>query len=134
MKLYRGIKAEEFSFITPALDKKIKSQWRELLELREGKSFAYPHKLNSSILELEKLSRLQRQFFTDKKAVALAYAKTNRGIVVEIDVPINQILRHFTLEFQNFSQRKKNFELVYAVDARVLCKYAKAWQLKEKRA
>jgi|GEM_PF-1610611 len=130
MKLYRGIKASEFSLLTPAIAKTLESTWKQILRERSRGNLRYPERHNEKILEAAKLGRLQRQHFTDNREIALAYAKANGGMLVEIDVPVAQVLKNFTLEFQNFSQRKKNFEVVYVVDSSSLSKNSRRWKLK----
>lgn len=130
MKLYRGIKASEFSLFTPEAARELKSTWKEILNDRARGNFRYPARSNEKILQAARLVRLQRQHFTDNKAIALAYAKANGGMLVEIDVPVAQILEKFTIEFQNFSQRKKKFEVVYVVDSSSLAKHSRRWKLK----
>lgn len=130
MKLYRGIKAQEFSLFTPAVAAELRSTWKEVLADRARGKFDYPHHKNDRILTASRLVRLQRQHFTDRKEIALAYAKANGGLLIEIDLPIDQILEHFTIEFQNFTQRKKKFEVVYVVDASKLSVQSKKWKLK----
>jgi len=130
LKLYRGLKAREFSAFTPQIAKELSVTWKNILEIRAKGEFAYPTAINEKILKASRLLRLQRQHFTDQKKIALAYAKANGGTLVEIDVPVAQLLRNFTIEFQNFSQRKKAFEIIYVVDAAKLVKNAKRWKLK----
>ena len=130
MKLYRGIRAQEFSLFTPAVAAELRSTWKAILAVRANGKFDYPHDKNDRILAASRLVRLQRQHFTDRKAIAVAYAKANGGLLIEIDLPVDQILEHFTIEFQNFTQRKKKFEVVYVVDSGKLSKHSKKWKLK----
>lgn len=105
---------------------------RETVSRHQGESgdFTYPDPLNDDILAASKLTRLQRQHFTDNREIAASYAKANDGLLVEIDVPISEILSHFTIEFQKFAQRKRSFEVVYVIDAAKLSSLSKKWKLK----
>lgn len=132
MKLYRGIKALEFSHFPKNIAAHLKDTWRLVLEQRADGDFSYPEDLNEEILEAYQLTRLQRQHFTDDKEIAAEYADVNNGLLIEIDVPIDAILEHFTIEFQKFAQRRKNFEIVYVVDASTLTSFSKKWKLKTK--
>ena len=107
MKLYRGIKAKEFSHFTPDVAKRLNGTWKAILQKRGSGDLSYPDSLNDDILAASKLVRLQRQHFTDNKEIAASYATANQGLLVEIDVPVADITKHFTLEFQKFAQRKK---------------------------
>lgn len=133
LKLYRGIKSNEFSHFSPAVSGKLRKAWARILRSRLDGDFRYPDQLNSEILSASRLVRLQRQHFTDNKEIALNYARQNAGLLVEIQVPLSDLLDKFTIEFQNFSMRKKQFEIVYVVDSSVLFKSATKWKLKSKR-
>lgn len=132
MRLYRGIKAKEFAHFTPEVSNRLKSTWKSILQIRESGDFTYPDDLNDEILEASKVTRLQRQHFTDNKEIAEGYAKANHGLLVEIDVPVSDILSHFTIEFQKFAQRRKSFEVVFVIDAAMLSSRSKKWKLKAK--
>ena len=119
MKLYRGLK-EVFQPFTSRLQKRYKDLWDKVLKTRKNKK--YPEQLNKEILELQKLQKLAVQHFTDNKEIAYRYGK----YVVEITVPD---IKHFTVEFQNFSKRKTNFEIVYCVKGEVLHRLSKEWKL-----
>lgn len=62
--------------------------------------------------------------------IAEGYAKKVGGLLIELNIPIKDILNYFDLEFQNFSRRKKKFELVYRVKGSLLLKNSKKWGLK----
>jgi hypothetical protein len=130
MKLYRGTKAKEFSHFTPDVAAELRNTWDSILTERARGDFGYPDEFNDEILEASRLVRLQRQYFTDDKNIASSYAKENDGTLIEIDLSVADILDHFTIEFQNFAQRKKNFEIVYMVDSSKLYSHAKKWKLK----
>ena len=130
MKLYRGIKSSEYAHFTPEDAKRLKTTWGVILENRAAGDFSYPEDLNLEILDAEDLVRVQRQHFTDVKDIASAYAKKNGGVLIELEVPLEDILKYFTIEFQKFAQRKKNFEIVYVIDASILFRLAKRWKLK----
>ncbi|MGE4133327.1 MAG: hypothetical protein AB7F86_16915 [Bdellovibrionales bacterium] len=61
------------------------------------------------------------------------YARKVGGLLVEISVPMADVLKHFDIEFQNFGRRKKQFEIVYCVKGSILAKYGKKWKLKTTR-
>jgi hypothetical protein len=130
MKLYRGIKAKEFSHFTPESSQQLNDTWQAILKERARGNLAYPDALNDEILAASKLVRLQRQHFTDNKEIAASYADDNDGLLVEIDVPVSEIISHFTIEFQKFAQRRKNFEVVYVIDAAKLSSLSKKWKMK----
>lgn len=129
MKLYRGLKSKEYLEFDEKLEKSIKSAWSEILDFREKGDFNYRENLNDLILELEKVHNLTHQNFTDNEKVAKNYAKREGGLLVSIDVPKEDILKFFKMEFQNFSKRRKKFEIVYVVDSKILNKYSKIWKL-----
>lgn len=133
MKLYRGLKSSEFKIFDASLASHSASVWEKILKMRAKGNFKFPEDLSKDIVELEKTNRLRRQYFTDNKSIALAYAKENHGLLLEIDPGIGDILKNFHLEFQNFGKRKKSFELVYAIDAATLLLNSKKWKLKEIR-
>jgi hypothetical protein len=133
MKLFRGINADEFSHFTPEVAGRLLSTWEKILNRRDRGDFKYPAAINSEILEASKVIRLQRQHFTDNEIVAREYARKNSGLLVELDVPVSDVLKHFEIEFQNFSQRKKNFEIVYVVNATELFTHAKKWKMKTRK-
>jgi hypothetical protein len=132
MKLYRGIKAQGYLPFTPENSEFLKNTWETLISERAQGDFDYPEELNQDILEASKLVRLQRQYFTDNKEIALSYAKDHEGVLIEIDVSVPDILESFTLEFQKFAQRRQSFEIVYGIDAAKLFSFSKKWKLKAK--
>jgi hypothetical protein len=115
VKLYRGIKAKEFSHFTPEDSDHLRSTWEAVLTERARGDFNFPDDLNDDLLEASKLVRLQRQHFTDNKKIAFSYAKENDGVLIEIDVSVPDVLDHFTIEFQKFAQRRQSFEIVYVI-------------------
>jgi hypothetical protein len=82
MKLYRGMRAKEFAHFTPEIAASLRATWKEILSDRARGDYTYPDELNAEILEASQLSRLQRQYFTDDKEVALSYAKDQGGILI----------------------------------------------------
>ena len=124
MHLYRGLD-EEYVALTDARKKETKQKWVRLLQKRQRGDFRYPEELNSLILSLAKENRHQDQFFTDKDKIACRYGTH----IIELDVSLQDILRYFTLEFQNFTSRRKQFDLVYKIQGDVLAKHAKKWHL-----
>lgn len=130
MKLYRGIKNERFEQLSPQLKADVDLMWKKVIAHRAALDFSYPSDLNTEILSLSKLARLSQQHFTDRKDIAASYAKMEGGVVVEIDVPEDEIVKYFRIEFQNFAKRKENFELVYVVQGELLAERSASWKLK----
>jgi hypothetical protein len=130
LKLYRGLSSSEFNIATEEVFKQNKNSWASILENRLKGDFKYPQNLDRSITTLHKNLRLEYQYFTDSKEIAEGYAKKVGGLLVEIAVPLKDVLEHFDIEFQNFSRRKKNFEIVYCVKGSILAKQGKKWRLK----
>lgn len=133
LKLYRGLSSDEFNLATVEVFKENKKAWSSILEHRLNGEFDYPHHLDRSITTLHKNLRLEFQYFTDSKAIAEGYAKKVGGLLVELSVPIQDVIKHFDIEFQNFGRRKKQFEIVYCVKGSTLAKYGKRWLLKTAR-
>jgi len=130
MKLYRGIKSSEYIEHSEAIEKTFKDGWKEILKRRETGDFAYPEDLNDTIVELFKKQPFLRQYFTDNKVVANQYVKDESGLIIEVDVPIEDILNNFIIEFQNYSKRKEKFEVTYLVHSGVLFENKVKWGLK----
>lgn len=129
MKLYRGLKSQEITLLSKAEQQKLNQNWRALLARRELGDTSYPEELNAQVAELHANSKLYWQHFTDNKAIAKRYASENKGVLISVDVPLSDIERYFVLEFQNYSKRKHNFEIVYGVRNSDLSDHAKSWQL-----
>ncbi len=130
MKLYRGLKSVEFKYFSEKVQGELNQTWAKILSRRSKGDWSYPKNLDNEILSTEKLLRLERQHFTDQKSIALNYAKTFNGVIIEIDIPIKDILKNFRVEFQNFGKRKTKFEIVYVVDATLLYRNRKKWKVK----
>ena len=130
MKLYRGLKSSEFKHFSEDIASDLRKTWDAILIRRSKGDLSFPKFLNEEISRAEKLLRLQRQHFTDRREVALGYAKANKGALISIDVSQKEILDYFRLEFQNFSKRKTSFEIVYVVDSILLYKNRRKWKLK----
>lgn len=130
LKLYRGLSSDEFQFATENLGKDNKRLWTLILKNRANGDFSYPHNFDAEILKLQKSLRLEYQYFTDSKTIAEGYARQVGGLLVELTIPLEEITKHFDIEFQNFGRRKKLFELVYCIKGSLLSKYAKRWKLK----
>lgn len=130
MKLYRGIRSDEFEILSSKAWKDSRKIWSEILRLRERGNFRYPKDKEEKIRELARIARLERQHFTDDRKIAERYAKAHEGIVVQLDVPVEDLVKYFRLEFQNFSSRRKKFEIVFVVEATVIARRAKAWKLR----
>ena len=107
--------------------------WKQLLSKRAAADMSYPEELDQTVRKLEKTARLERQHFTDNSAIAKSYARKVGGLLVEIDVSLPEILKYFRLEFQNFSKRKRNFEIVYVVDSKVMAHNRRRWKFTAKR-
>lgn len=133
LKLYRGLSSDEFNLATDDVFKENKKVWSSVLENRLNGDFDYPHALDRPITTLHKNLRLEYQYFTDSKVIAEGYARKVSGLLVELSVPLNEVLKHFDIEFQNFGRRKKQFEIVYCVKGSTLAKYGKRWRLKTAR-
>jgi hypothetical protein len=133
MKLYRGLKGRDVQLYSPAVQRNVWDSWSKLLQKRTRGDFSYPSELDVEVLSLEKLGRLSYQHFSDDERTAHAYAKQENGVVIEIDVPLSDIKKYFTLEFQNFSKRKKSFEIVYIVRGADLHRSSKKWKIKIKK-
>jgi hypothetical protein len=133
LKLYRGLSSEEFNHATDELFKQNKKVWASILVHRLKGDFKYPQQLDRSINALHKNLRLEYQYFTDSKVIAEGYARKVGGLLVELAVSLNDVLKHFDIEFQNFSRRKKQFEIVYCVKGSTLAKYGRRWRLKTAR-
>lgn len=130
LKLYRGLSSAEFNLVTDEIFKQNKKVWSSILERRLNRDFNYPHELDRQILTLHKNLRLEYQYFTDSKTIAESYARKVGGLLVELSVPFDDILKDFKIEFQNFGRRKKQFEIVYCVKGSILTKNRKKWKLK----
>ncbi len=130
MKLYRGLSADEFKLVSKKMLKENKLIWSSILKNRAQGEFGYPDNLDRPITLLQTNMRLEYQYFTDSKMIAEGYVKKIGGLLIELNIPIKDILNYFDLEFQNFSRRKKKFELVYRVKGSLLLKNSKKWGLK----
>ncbi len=130
MKLYRGIKSKNFEIFDSKTEKENLSTWSKILEIRSKNIFKHPDDLDDKILRAEKHGKLIHQYFTDNQSIASSYARSTNGILIEINVPKSDVLKFFKLEFQNFSKRKKSFEVVYVIDSKILSKNSKKWKLK----
>lgn len=134
MRLYRGLKERDVQLYSPAVQGKVWDSWSKLLQKRARGNFSYPSELDAEVRSLEKLGRLSYQHFSDDERTANAYAKQENGVVIEIDVPLSDIKKYFMLEFQNFSKRKKSFEIVYIVRGADLHRSSKKWKIKMKKS
>ena len=92
-----------------------KKLWRSILAKWLLGSIGYPLEMDRDLKRLQKNLRLERPYFADSRDMAEGYAKKVKGILMEISVPLKDVLNHFDLEFQNFTQRKFRFEIVYCV-------------------
>src|SRR3989344_2771217 len=133
MKLYRGLKRIEYGELDNKTINKNNESWKKILEIRKTGNLIYPSDLDALVKELFRTQCLTRQYFTDNKKVAKRYAKNEGGQLIEIDVPINDLLKYFILEFQNYSKRKKSFEITYLITGKNLIKKSKDWNLKIKK-
>ncbi len=130
MKLYRGLKSAEFTMFDMNLQAELEEAWRAVIVERSRGNFAYPEKLNDRLIWVEKTRRLVYQNFTDDREIAESYARKEKGALIELDVPREDVLSFFTIEFQNFTQRRKKFELVYVVKGSDLSAHADRWKFK----
>ncbi len=129
MKLYRGITSKEYLEHTEEIENRFKDGWRKILEYRNRGDLSYPEELNEIVIELYKTQPITRQYFTDNKEIAEQYIKTEGGLMIEIDVPINEILNHFVIEFQNYSKRRDRFEVTYLVHGKTLLENKDSWKM-----
>lgn len=129
MKLYRGITSEEYLEHTEEIENRFKDGWRKILEYRDKGDFSYPEELNTIVIELYKTQPLTRQYFTDNKVITEQYIKSEGGLVIEIDVPIEDILNHFIVELQNYSKRRAQFEVTYLVHGKTLLENKNSWKM-----
>lgn len=133
LKLYRGLSTQEFNLATDDLLAQNRNVWSAILVLRAKGDFEYPHELDNSIRSLHNNLRLERQYFTDSKKIAEGYARKVDGLLLEVSVPLKDLLKYFDIEFQNFGRRKKQFEIVYRVKGASLAKFGQRWKLKTKK-
>lgn len=130
LKLYRGLSSSEFNLATPEVFRENRKAWATILAHRVNGDFKYPSEFDRTITKLHKNLRLEYQYFTDTKNIAEGYARKVGGLLIEISVPLEDILQHFDIEFQNFGRRKKLFEIVYCVQGSTLVKFQTHWKLK----
>lgn len=133
LKLYRGLSSDEFNLATDEVFRQNRDTWASILAHRVKGNFKYPPQLDRSISALHKNLRLEYQYFTDSKVIAEGYARKVGGLLVELSVPLNEVLKSCDIEFQNFGRRKKKFEIVYCVNGSTLAKHGKRWRLKTTR-
>lgn len=130
MKLYRGITSKEYLEHTEEIENRFKEGWKKILTVREGGDLSYPENLNDVVLDLYKTQSLTRQYFTDNKAITEKYIKSEGGLIIEIDVPVDDILNNFIIEFQNYSKRRDQFEVTYLIHGKVLLENKEKWKMK----
>lgn len=130
MKLYRGLKSGEFERLSREVQDSLRQNWKPILHRRSRGDLSFPKDLSQNIKRLVSLVRLQDQYFTDNRSIAEGYARTNGGLLVEIKPSMDDLLEHFKVEFQNFSKRSRQFELVYRTSGLTLSKMSKRWKLK----
>lgn len=133
LKLYRGLSSDEFNLATDEVFEQNKQAWASIVDRRAKGDFSYPKDLDRSITVLHKNLRLEYQYFTDSKPIAEGYARKVGGLLVELSVPLKDVLEYFDIEFQNFGRRKKQFEIVYCVKGSNLAKHSKRWKLRIER-
>lgn len=127
IKLYRGLQANDFTLVDQEMIAWQNEAWRKILAHRD-KTSEYPEHLNNLIIQLHKETRLNRQVFTESRSTAKRYiAGKDGGILIELSVPINDILQYFELEIQNYSKRRQCFEVVYTIRSSVLAEFMQAW-------
>ena len=129
MKLYRGITSKEYIEHTEEIENQFKSGWKKILDYRKD-NLSYPEGLNDVIIELSKLESLTRHYFTDNKEITEQYIKSSGGVLIEIDVPVEDILNHFIVEFQNYTKRRTRFEVTYLVHSKTLLENKDKWKMK----
>jgi hypothetical protein len=129
MKLYRGIISKEYIEHNDQTENHFKYGWRKILEYREKGDLSYPEELNDIVIYLYKIQSLTRQYFTDNKRITEKYIKSEGGLIIEIDVPIEDILNYFIIEFQNYSKRRDQFEVTYLVHSKNLLENKSKWKM-----
>lgn len=129
MKLYRGITSKEYLEHTEEIENRFKDGWRKILEYRNNGDLSYLEQLNDVIIELYKTQSLTRQYFTDNKNITEQYIRSEGGLIIEIDVPIEDILNNFVIEFQNYSKRRDRFEVTYLVHGKTLSENRDSWKM-----
>ncbi len=130
LKLYRGLSSDEFHLASDDVFKANRAAWAAILEKRVKGDRRYPSDLDRAITTLHRNIRLEHQYFTDDREIAEGYARKVGGLLVELEVPVKDVLEIFDIEFQNFGRRKKKFEVVYCVRGSELVRNAKRWKLK----
>lgn len=130
IKLYRGMVSDVFTLHSRSYFNEQKKFLHWILALRSSGKMQYPDFLDEQVQAFEKLLRTERQYFTDDREIARSYAKKNKGVLIELVVPIHEVVKHFRIEFQNYGKRKKKFELVYVVDGALLKTKSSQWKLK----
>ena len=133
IKLYRGVSATDYKLASASLIDQNRKLWRDILQLRSVGDFNFPKELSQEINKLQRNQKLERQYFTDRKEIARSYAAEVNGLLVEITVPIVDVLKNFNLEFQNFGLRKKTFEIVYCVPGKVLNRRQTDWKMRVRK-
>ncbi len=127
IKLYRGLKTDSLTIVDQDMASRHAVLWHKILTHRQG-STKYPTDLDNSIAKLHEETRLYRQVFSDCRATAERYLNdSDDGVIVELEVPISELIRHFELEIQNYSKRKQHFEIVYTVRSAVLADHMQSW-------
>lgn len=124
--LYRGIKNNEFLFLNTSRYTKLQNQWKKIISYKLEHN-SYPEDMNSEIIELHKENKLCTQDFTDNLEIAKQYSD---GKIISITVPLEDLCNYFTADFQNFKDRKNNFEIVYTVRGVDLFKKHIDWKFK----
>lgn len=120
MKLYRSLKQP---FVLENETSQHHSLKLTLLQKRAQGDFAYPEALNSPIIERHKSWADRFQYFTDNKEIAQKYG----SYILEIDVTPEELIEHFIVEIQHYTNRKKDFQLVYVIDPKTLAKNIDKW-------
>lgn len=129
MKLYRGITSKEYIEHSEQIENRFKDGWRKILEYREKGDLSYPEELNDIVIDLYKIQSLTRQYFTDNKTITEKYIKSEGGVIIEIDVPMEDVLNYFIIEFQNYSKRRDQFEVTYLVHSKNLLENRSKWKM-----
>lgn len=130
MKLYRGLRSAEYLELDSMQIREYQRDWQKILVQREAGNLSYDVGIDPLAKRLKHTIPLTRQYFTDNEAIARQYTESVSGILIQIDVPIADILQYFSLEFQNYSKRKERFEIVYLVDSFTMGKKKTTWNLK----
>ena len=129
IKLYRALRTKYESW-TPSVEAEYKKFLTKILLTQNHQGLVWKDDFDIFAKNLNWLMRKRRAFFADHIGLTQRYTKNGYASFLMIEVPIEDIFKHFHVEFQNFPQRKKQLEMVYSISTKVLEKNKNNWQLK----